>query len=86
MSDGGITLSFVNRGIPIHEEDRERIFERYWRSASAKMHVQQGTGIGLALVKAFADRYGGIEVRSDPIQGTQDYVTEFKLLIRGKEW
>jgi len=82
----GVTLSFVNRGIPIRDEDKERIFKRYYRAKEARAWVQEGTGIGLSIVKAFAEYYGGIEVKSTPIHGSQDYVTEFKLFIRKRGW
>ena len=81
---GGMSLSFVNRGIRIRDEDKERIFDRYWRSDDAKKHVQEGTGIGLSIVKVFVEFYGASEVRSVPVAGTRDYVTEFKLLIRDR--
>jgi signal transduction histidine kinase len=78
----GVTLSFVSRGIPIREEDKDRIFERYYRTKEAQMYVMAGTGIGLFIAKTFLDYCdGSIEVKSEPIHGTRDYVTEFKLFI-----
>jgi signal transduction histidine kinase len=83
----GVTLSFVNRGIPIREEDKDRIFERYYRTKEAQMHIREGTGIGLFIVKAFVDYCGGsIEVKSVPIHGRRDYVTEFKMFIPHRGW
>lgn len=81
-SPGGVSLSFVNRGIPIREEEKDRIFARYYRSKEAVKHIPVGTGIGLSIVKAFVDHCrGNIEVNSVPIRGTQDYVTEFRVFI-----
>ncbi len=86
-SPGGVTLSFTNRGIRITEEEKGRIFERYYRTKEAKMHVQTGTGIGLAIVEAFVELYGGnIEVKSVPIHGTRDYLTEFRVFIPERGW
>jgi len=82
----GMCLSVGNRGIQIQPEDFERIFERNYRTKEARLHRPEGTGIGLCLVKAFADRYGGIEVRSTPIEGTRDYLTVFKLTIRERSY
>jgi two-component system OmpR family sensor kinase len=42
------------RGIPADE--RERVFDRFYRSAEA--HSATGSGLGLAIVKAIADRHG----------------------------
>jgi signal transduction histidine kinase len=76
-----VRLSFVSRGIPVPEDEKEHIFERYYRTSLARSIVPAGTGIGLYIAKKFADHYGGIEVYSEPVQGTDDYVTEFRLYI-----
>ena len=83
----GVCLSFVNRGIPIQEEDRECIFMRYFRTKEAQQHIQSGTGIGLYIVKVFADTYGKVEVKSEPMhEGAKDSVTEFRLFIKDRRW
>jgi signal transduction histidine kinase len=80
-----VTISFVNRGIPIREEEKSKIFERYYRTREAKRYKSEGTGIGLYIVQTFVEHYGDIEVKSMPIGGTRDYVTEFKLIIPRRE-
>lgn len=85
----GIAISVVNRGIQIRDGDKRRIFERYVRTDEARLFSSSGTGIGLAVVKAFADIYGGgskVDVRCNPISGTDDYVTEFVLPIKVAEF
>ncbi|HTG33801.1 MAG TPA: ATP-binding protein [Thermoanaerobaculia bacterium] len=47
----GPVLDIINRGIPIHPKDYERIFERGVRSSHAKALVPHGTGLGLWLVR-----------------------------------
>ena len=81
-SDKGVCLSFQNSGIQLQEKDKERIFERYFRTREGEAYAGAGTGIGLCIVKAFADHYGSIDVKSVPIEGTWDYLTEFSLFIR----
>src|SRR5205085_2640300 len=51
-SDGVITLTIANYGIGIPREDRERIFEPYYRShvPDAKL-PRRGSGIGLRMVR-----------------------------------
>lgn len=52
---GGATLEVVDSGPGIPAPDRERVFDRFYRRASAP---NGGSGLGLAIVKAIADRHG----------------------------
>jgi two-component system OmpR family sensor kinase/two-component system sensor histidine kinase QseC len=49
------TLEVVDTGPGIPPEDRERVFDRFYRRAAAD---ENGTGLGLAIVKAIAERHG----------------------------
>jgi two-component system sensor histidine kinase KdpD len=50
--------------------DRERIFDRYFRSSSASRHIS-GTGIGLSIAKRAAQAHGGsVWVSSGEEEGT----------------
>jgi signal transduction histidine kinase len=72
-----IELSVHNLGNPIPFEDQANLFDYYKRSESADRGVQKGWGIGLTLVRGFADAMGGsVSVVSSPEQGTK-----FNLLI-----
>ena len=58
---GTATLSITNTGKGIAESDLPHIFERFYQP----QHSEGGTGIGLALAKAFVDMHGGhIDVSS----------------------
>ena len=66
-----IIIAVHNEGIPILEEDQKAIFEPSQRSASAKKGNQKGWGLGLTLVKGFAEAHGGqLIVRSSLQDGT----------------
>ena len=55
-------------GVP--DEERSRIFERFYRSSSIRLKPIRGSGIGLALVKHIAVAHGGgIWVSNEPDQG-----------------
>ena len=53
-----LRISVGNPGPPIPFEDRERIFERFYRSPSSN-YKAQGTGIGLSISKKVAEAHGG---------------------------
>ena len=63
-----LTVSDTGLGIPA--ADRERIFERFFRTASATEHVIPGTGLGLTISKAIVEAHGGsIAVDSEEGRG-----------------
>jgi signal transduction histidine kinase len=51
---GGAVLEVTDSGPGIPAADRARVFDRFYRRASAP----EGSGLGLAIVKAIADRHG----------------------------
>ena len=51
-----IVLQVADTGPGIPDEARDRVFDRFFRHASAET---EGTGLGLAIVKAIADRSNG---------------------------
>ncbi|GII27883.1 sensor histidine kinase [Planotetraspora mira] len=52
-------LSVVNDGEPIPEEDRERIFERFYRRDTARSRRDGGTGLGLAIAREVVEAHHG---------------------------
>jgi signal transduction histidine kinase len=52
-------------GIPV--EDRERVFERFTRLDEGRARDAGGLGLGLAMVRAIAERHGGSAVITDPV-------------------
>ncbi|MDX6633442.1 MAG: hypothetical protein QOG26_1447, partial [Solirubrobacterales bacterium] len=69
-----IEVSDTGRGIS--EEDQQRLFDRFFRAASAKRDAVEGTGLGLSIVKAIVDGHDGeVSVRSAVHEGTTFRIT-----------
>ena len=63
-------LQVVDRGIGIDSPEQRKIFERFYRTEAAAREAG-GTGLGLALVRHFADAHGGsVTVDSAPGRGS----------------
>ena len=70
-TDETVTVVIADRGIGISEEALQRVFEEYYRSREAARFNPMSTGLGMAIVKEVAQRYGlRIAIDSNKDQGT----------------
>jgi signal transduction histidine kinase len=58
----GITIAVADTGIGLTREERDRLFERFFRGRRSETRVQRGTGLGLAIVREVVRKLNG-EVR-----------------------
>jgi two-component system phosphate regulon sensor histidine kinase PhoR len=66
----GVVLTVIDTGVGIAPEERERVFERFYRADASRAHAP-GTGLGLAIVKHAAQLHGArAELHSDGDTGT----------------
>ena len=71
-----IILEVKNMGDPIPEEEREKIFERFYRVDKSRNRKEKRYGLGLAIAKSTIEKYNGkIEVFY------KDNFTVFKVTI-----
>jgi signal transduction histidine kinase len=69
--DSRVRLEVTDTGIGIPDDDKGRLFERFFRASSATERHIQGTGLGLYIACAIAEAHGGtIDVDSELGQGT----------------
>jgi two-component system OmpR family sensor kinase len=52
---GGVTIGVEDSGPGIPDEERERVFDRFYRIAGSNA---AGSGLGLAIIKSIAERHG----------------------------
>ena len=74
------TLSVTNTGKGIAESDLPHIFERFYQP----QHSEGGTGIGLALAKAFVDMHGGHIGVSSKAEGPTVFTVHLPLNLQAE--
>ena len=83
--DGAVFIRVQDTGIGIPFEEQPRVFERFFRSSSARELAVPGTGLGLSITKKVIDEHRGqISFVSSPGQGTQVIVRLPVSLPRGR--
>jgi two-component system sensor histidine kinase KdpD len=58
QSNGRVILTVRNEGSPVPDDERERIFGKFYRGA-VNQSLVEGTGLGLAIAKAIVEAHGG---------------------------
>ena len=62
-----IIIKIKDKGIGIENDEKDKIFEKFYRGESAVNNFIKGTGLGLALVKYTVEAHNGhIDVESEP--------------------
>ncbi|MGD0190619.1 MAG: ATP-binding protein [Rhizomicrobium sp.] len=67
--DGGIEIAVSDTGVGIAEKDLEKLGRPFEQVDGAHVRAQEGTGLGLALVKALAQMHGG-EAKIESVLGS----------------
>ena len=74
-----VVLSVRDTGVGISEEDKPRIFDRFYRAAHANGSVPRGSGLGLALAKWIAERHGTQLVVESEMGGGSCFSVSFEI-------
>ena len=62
---GAVRIEVCDQGPGITEDDRQRVFERFYRADPARSWGHGGAGLGLAIARWIVDLHGG-EIRAEP--------------------
>jgi signal transduction histidine kinase len=73
--EGHVELTVSDDGPGVAEEDRTRIFERFYRADPVRNPQTSGTGLGLAIAAAVAEAHGGTIIVTDGDPGARFVVT-----------
>ena len=67
-----VEVRIRDSGIGISEEQKQHIFERFYKADSSRNRAYGGSGLGLAIVKKVLDlHHGEIKVESEEGNGTE---------------
>lgn len=70
-ADGIVEIAVTDQGVGIPEDERDRVFERFFRVDPARSRHTGGSGLGLSIVKHVAQNHGGdVRVWSQPGNGS----------------
>ena len=69
--DSQVVFKIADTGIGISDEDRTRIFERFYKADKSRTRTKEGSGLGLSIVKKIVDLHkGSVDVESKVNTGT----------------
>ncbi len=74
--DLGVRLEVSDTGIGIIPEELSQVFTRFYRASNAGIIKSRGTGVGLALVKAFTEGHGGRVYAESTVNRGSKFVVE----------
>jgi signal transduction histidine kinase len=66
-----VTISVIDQGVGIAGEEREKVFEKFYRVGNCLVHDVKGSGLGLSIVKHIVEaHHGRVTVESEPGRGS----------------
>lgn len=68
-----VLVAVSDTGIGIPEDEKDKVFDEFYRASNARKHEKDGTGLGLSIVKQIVERHGG----SIWVESIENYGTTF---------
>jgi signal transduction histidine kinase len=71
VEDNQVVMQVCDQGIGIAEEDRHRVFDKFYRSGNEETRQTKGTGLGLFIVRYLVGlQSGSISVHNNTPKGS----------------
>jgi Signal transduction histidine kinase len=86
LQSGILEISVSDSGKGIHIEDKELIFDRFKQLDEKINSINTGHGLGLSIVKAYAEMLGGKVSFSDKLSGRTTFVVEIPQESADGKW
>ena len=78
-SEGRVLLTVADHGTGLTDDEKSRVFERFYRSASDRGRDSGGAGLGLSIVTALVTAHGGRIAVADTPGGGATFTVELPL-------
>jgi signal transduction histidine kinase len=66
-----VMISVIDHGVGIASEERQKVFEKFYRVGNSLVHDVKGSGLGLSIVKHIVEaHHGRVTVESEPGRGS----------------
>ena len=75
-----ISVEVIDKGVGIPEEDKEKIFEKFYRVGNEATKRAKGTGLGLYITSRIMQAHKGLVVLSDAQNGGSNFVLSLKAI------
>jgi signal transduction histidine kinase len=72
-----IVLKVKDRGAGIPEEEKKKIFRKFYRVGNERTRTTKGTGLGLYICKKIANSHGGAIQVENGSQGGSNFIVTF---------
>jgi len=84
ISDGQITISVADTGIGVSDDDKQRIFDRFYQSDNLN-RSSMGSGVGLHIVREYVHLHEGEITVADNTEEGRGSIFSFTLPLKKKE-
>ncbi|KQV25853.1 MULTISPECIES: ATP-binding protein [unclassified Microcella] len=85
IDDEYAVLAVDDSGVGVSADDRERVFERFYRSSDEAKLAAPGTGLGLSIVRSLVELHDGTITIEDSLLGGTRFVVRVPLVMTSRE-